>query len=274
MDINLNFIKKRKELQQEIKENAFTENGKTNYAYYVMSKGEKILYSVVGIIIFALLGFTFYRNIIVTLLVGALGLFFPDYMYKILLNRRRKNLNTQFKDLLYSISSSLSAGKSVERAFIEAPADLKMMYPDEETDIIKELNYIINGLSLNATIEELLYDLAERSEDEDIRSFADVFVSCKRTGGNIIEIVRITSNIISDKIEIKREIEVGLSEKKFEHKGMCAMMLLMTLGLSYMSGDYMDAMFTTMQGRIAMTVALILFIVGYIVGEKITDIEV
>lgn len=270
----MNFLKKRKQLQQEIKENAFTENGKPNYDYYVMSKAEKTLYTVLGVILFALVGYTFYRNIIVAVVVGALGIFFPDYMYGVLLKKRKTNLNMQFKDLLYSISSSLSAGKSVERAFLEAPSELKMLYPDEDTDIIRELNYIVNGLGVNDTIEDLLYDLAVRSGDEDIESFADVFVSCKRTGGNLIDVVRITSNIISDKIEIKREIAVGLSEKKFEQKGMCALMLLMILGLTYMSGDYMDPMFTTVQGRIAMTVALIIFIASYFIGEKITNIEV
>lgn len=270
----MNFLKKRKAFQQEIKENAFTPNGKPNYAYYVMTQQEKVFYSIIGVIIFALMGYTFYRNIIVAAVVGAIGLLFPDYMYNVLLKRRKTNLNIQFKDLLYSISSSLSAGKSVERAFIEAPADLKMMYPDDDTDIIRELGYIINGLGLNETIESLMADLAQRSGDEDIQSFADVFASCKRTGGNLIDVVRITSNIISDKIEIKREIAAGLVEKKFEQKGMCALMLLMILGLTYMSGDYMDPMFTTVKGRIAMTVAFAMFIISYFVGEKITNIEV
>ena len=175
----MNFLKKRKELQQAIKENAFTANGKPNYAYYIMSKQEKTFYSVVGVILFTLIGFTFYRNIIIAAIVGAIGLFFPDYMYKVLLKKRKDNLNMQFKDLLYSVSSSLSAGKSVEIAFMEAPADLQMLYPNPETDILKELEYIITGLKLNNTIESLLYDFAERSNDEDIKSFADVFVSCK-----------------------------------------------------------------------------------------------
>jgi tight adherence protein B len=270
----MNYFKKRKQLQQEIKENAFTENGKPNYAYYVISKNEKFFYTIVGMIIFALIGFTFYHSFIIAAVVSLIGLFFPDYMYKVLLERRKKNLNMQFKDLLYSVSSSLSAGKSVERAFIEAPEDLKMLYPDEETDILKELGYIINGLSVNETIESLLADFAARSEDEDVQSFADVFVSCKRTGGNLIEVVRITSNIISDKIEIKREIAAGLSEKKFEQKGMCALMILMILGLTYMSGDYMDVMFTMAKGRIAMTIALLMLIASYFIGEKIMNIKV
>lgn len=270
----MNFLKKRKAFQQEIKENAFTPNGKPNYAYYVMTQQEKVFYSIIGVIMFVLMGYTFYRSVIIAAIIGSIGLLFPDYMYTVLLKKRKENLNVQFKDLLYSISSSLSAGKSVERAFIEAPADLKLMYPDDDTDIIRELGYIINGMSINETIENLMADLAQRSCDEDIQSFADVFANCKRTGGNLIDVVRITSNIISDKIEIKREIAAGLVQQKFEQKGMFALMLLLILGLTYMSGDYMDPMFTTIKGRIAMTVAFGMFIASYFVGEKITNIEV
>ncbi|MBQ7264487.1 MAG: type II secretion system F family protein [Firmicutes bacterium] len=270
----MNYFKKRKQLKKDIAMYAVTENGKTNYAYYVMTKQESFFYTIVGVLLFGLLGFTFYRSIIAVAITGVFGIFFPDYMYKLLLNKRKANLNMQFKDLLYSISSSLSAGRSVETAFMEAPKDLEMLYPNPETDIIKELEYINSGLRLNETIESLLYDFSQRSGDEDIKSFADVFISCKRTGGNLIEVVRITSNIISDKIEIKKDIASGLVEKKFEQKGMCALMLLVILGLSYMSGDYMDPMFTTVQGRIAMTFALLLLIASYFVGERITNIQV
>lgn len=270
----MNFFKKRKELKEEIEKYAFTENGKPDYNYYVMTKNEKILYTIIGVMIFVVLSFTFYRNIILCIILGVAGIFFPDYMYSRIIKKRKANLNLQFKDLMYSISASLSAGKSVERAFIEAPNDMKLLYPDENTDILRELNYIINGLGMNENIETLIYDLAVRSHNEDIENFADVFISCKRTGGNLVEVVRMTSGIISDKIEIKREIALGLSEKKFEQKGMCALMILLVLGLTYLSGDYMDPMFTGFGGRAAMTVALIFFLISYVVGEKITNIEV
>jgi len=44
--------------------------------------------------------------------------------------KRKSELNLQFKDLLYSISASLTAGKSVETAFKEALNDLCILYPD------------------------------------------------------------------------------------------------------------------------------------------------
>ncbi len=260
--------------KKKIKKMAFDSNKRTNYDYYIINNYEKIIYSFAGIILLFFIGYTFYRSIVISTILAILGLFIPYFMYFYFIRKRKKELNLQFKDLLYSISSGLSAGKSPERTFKEATDELKLLYPLPDTDIIRELSYINRGLEMNETLENLLMDFANRTNIEDIRNFAEVFASCKRTGGNLIEVIRITSNVISDKIEIKREIEISLSEKKFEQKAMCGLMIILVLALSYLSGDYMDIMFTSVQGRIMMTIALALFVISYILGTKIMNIEV
>jgi len=266
----MNYLKNRKKIESM----AFDLNKRPNYDYYIISLSEKIIYSLAGIFVLFLIGYTFYKNIFISMFLAAFGLFLPYLMYPYFVKKRKRELNLQFKDLLYSISSGLSAGKSPEMTFREAQQEMKLLYPLPNTDIIKEIGFINTGLAMNETLEKLLYDFGMRSKDEDIMSFAEVFISCKRTGGNLIEAIRIASNVISDKIEIKREIEVSLSEKKFEQKAMCALMIILVLALSYFSGGYMDSMFTTLKGRIIMTLALILFAVSYAAGAKIMDIEV
>ncbi len=272
--ILLGFLKKRREKKALIAANAFDQNGKPDYAYYIMKKEEKILYTLAGGALFFVIGFIFYRSIVFSGVMALLGYFAPDIMYKRIIAKRSINLGYQFKDMLYAVSSSLSSGKSIEQAFASSAKDLELIYPDPDTDILREIKYVVRGLSMSETIEDLIQDFAKRAYNEDIQNFADVLESSKRAGGNLIDVVRTTSNIISDKIEIKREIAVSLSEKKFEQKAMIGLMLGMILGLSYMSGDYMDPMFQSVIGRLVMTIAFLLFIVSYFVGDKIVNIEV
>ena len=232
------------------------------------------IYSVIGVILFFALGLACSNSVGISVILSTFGLFMPEYMYQILLNKRKEKLNLQFKDLLYCISSGLAAGRSIETTLKEAEKELHLLYPSEEYDIIKEVQYINHGLDLNVPVEELLKDFAERSHDEDIISFSDVFISCKRTGGNLIEVARTSSNIISDKIEIKRNIQVTISDVRFEQKVMNVLMLFVLLAMTYASGDYMDTMFQGITGRIVMTVALLIYIASYIVGQKLLDIEV
>lgn len=272
MDIHI--IRRLKKRRKEAELLAYTETGKPDYDYYIMSKNERILYSIIGIAVFFLLGFTFYKSVMISAVISVFGLFMPEYMYQVLVNRRKEKLNLQFKDLLYCISSGLAAGRSIETTLKEAEKELYLLYPSEEYDIIKEIQYINHGMGLNVPVEELLKDFAERSHDEDIMSFSDVFISCKRTGGNLIEVARTSSNIISDKIEIKRNIQVTISDVRFEQKVMNILMLLVLLAMTYASGDYMDMMFQGIMGRIVMTIALLIYIASFIVGQKLLDIEV
>ena len=79
-----------------------------------------------------------------------------------------------------------------------------------------ELEYIIRGISMNNTVESMLQKFAERAHLEDVDNFVDIFVTCKRTGGDLIQVMRSTSNTIGEKIEVKQEIDTMIAGKKFD----------------------------------------------------------
>jgi len=245
-----------------------------DYNIYVMSVKERLLYITFAAATIFTVGYIFYRSIILSVLICPLALLYPKFRTKELIARRKNDLNLQFKDLLYSLSSSLSAGRAAETAMKDVLKDLAIQYPDPDTYILKEVEYIIHRIEMNATIEATFEDLAKRSHIEDIQSFSDVFNSCKRSGGNIVEIIRNTSNIINDKIEIKQEIETLLSEKKFEQKVLNVMPLLMIVILSLSAKDYMEPVFSTLAGRAVMTVSILLLVTAYFISGKIMDINI
>ncbi|HHY06608.1 MAG TPA: pilus assembly protein TadB, partial [Clostridia bacterium] len=176
--------------------------------------------------------------------------------------------------VLYALSSSLMVGRSVESAFKESLKDLALLYPDSQMYIIQEFTYIVRRLEMNETIEEVLADFAQRAHLEDVDSFVDVFVISKRTGGNIVEIIRNTSAIIGDKLQIKQEIETLLAQRKLEQKILNMMPLAMILLLTWTTGDYMEPVFTTLEGRLIMTVAVFLLGLASYLSQKIMSIEV
>ena len=63
----------------------------------------------------------------------------PGIRTKQIIEKRKNQLTLQFKDMLYSLASALAVGKSVESGIQDALLDLKVIYPDPETDILVEL---------------------------------------------------------------------------------------------------------------------------------------
>lgn len=249
-------------------------DGLTDYNVYVMKKQERLVNILLaGAAIFAV-GMIFYQSVFFSLLLALFALRFPRIRTRQIIQSRKKMLNAQFKDLLYSLSSSMMAGRSLANAFSDAARDLQVLYPDPETPIMQETRYIVRQLEMGANVEEAIAQFAARAHIDDITNFSDVIHTCNRAGGNLIEVVRNTSQIISDKIETKNEIETSIAAKKFESRILCAMPVGMVLLLSVSSPDYMEPVFHTLQGRIVMTIGIFAFVLAFFIGEKIMDIEV
>lgn len=215
-----------------------------DYTVYHLTMGQRTGSVIVGVLLFFFIGYLFYHQVILSLLLGAGGLIVPKYWRQFMLNRRRSTLNLHFKQMLYSLSSSLSAGRSVENGFRDAVQDLLLLDPGGNSDLIFELKVIVSRLEYGEPIEMALKDFARRAGMEDISNFADVFSTCKRTGGDLVEVVRRTSSIIGEKLDIQQEISVMIAQKRFESKALLAAPFLLLLFMNMTSPDYMEPMYS------------------------------
>lgn len=244
-----------------------------NYNIYRFTAKERFMIFSEGFIQVVILGYLFYKSIWGIILLGPV-----IYLYYIkkrneLIDKRKWQLNLEFRDAINSLSAALSAGYSAERAFMEAVKDLKNMYP-QGAMIINEFNYISNQIQMNITVENALSDFANRCAVEDIISFTEVFKTAKRTGGEITQIIKFTSNLISDKLEIKREIMTMIAAKKFEATIMKFVPVGILCYLSISSPDLLKPLYHNPFGILIMTILLLIYLFTYRVIDKITAIEV
>ena len=212
-------------------------------------------------------------NLTIPSVVGiAAGFFFLPIWEKRQQESRQSNLKKQFLDLLESLSTSLLAGKNVNQSFRDARRDLSIQY-SAEADIQKELAVILNGLDNNISVESLLLDFGKRSGVDDIESFANVFDTCYRKGGNIKEVIRNTSMILEEKSRIQREIETKLAANKNEQLILSVMPVVLVALIKVSNPDFAKN-FATPSGVLASTFAIGCFVAATVVSRKILDIRV
>lgn len=251
-----------------------SESGVVDYSVYVMSGREKVLCILAaGCVLFGI-GYIFYRSVPLSCLFALLALKYPRFRTAQVIRKRKQKLSLQFKDMIYSLSSAISAGNSVEHALELALEDMEVQYGDPNTYIVKELELITSRVSMNQNVEEVLADFGRRSGLEDIKTFAGMFEIAKRTSGNTIDIIRQTSAVITDKIEIENEMETMLSGKKMEQKVLTAIPILLVYFLTVTTGDFMAPIFTTVGGRCVATVAVVIIGIGFFWSVKLTDIAI
>jgi len=246
-----------------------------DYSVYHLSKNEKIAAILVGAFFCFLVGYLFYMNLIVAAIFSLLGFYTTKIRRVQLRDKRKRELTLQFKQMLFSLSSALSAGKSVDQAFKEIVKDLRLLYPDPNTYIIRELELINRRIANGDTIVNAIKDFSDRADSDDITNFSDVFITSTSTGGDLVEIISRTSTIISEKLEVQQEIQILVSGKKLESKVLILAPLGIIAFMSFAGNGYMDPLYEFPgAGPIIMTACIAILGFVYWLLQKIMDIRV
>ncbi len=248
---------------------------KTIYYKCNMKKWQHVLAYIVCAIIATIIVYLFYHIIWLSLPIGLIaGVFFEKMFADSTIEKRQRALRTQFRSFLDSMAVAVRAGNVEYKAVKFALDDLKLTYSDT-TDIVMEVENLIlqyekGGVKLTA----LFQDLADRSDLEDIRNFATVYSVIEGKSDRFGEILTSTEEIISEKIEIEQEIETTITAAKTETNTMMIMPIVIVIALSVIGAGMMDALFNTMIGHVAATVALILYGIAYVLSVRASKIEV
>lgn len=244
-----------------------------DYNQYHFTKKQWIYQILLYAVIDGIVSVLFYRSVLAFILFFSGFFFFLKERKSDYILAGKKELSQQFLTGIQAVSAALAAGYSVENAFEEALEDLERVF-EKEDKIIKEFTYIRNQIKLNNTLENLLLDLAKRSRVEEIENFAEVFSAAKRSGGDLIAIIRNTILCISQKEETKMEIETCLSAKRLEQKIMSGVPFMILIYVGAASPGFLDVMYHNPSGICIMSLCLAMYVAAFLWGKKIVEIEV
>ena len=261
-----------------------------NYDVYRMKPMEKMVYFFVAFIIGAAIAYLFYGglgknkygeattktyilNIVICSVAGLIAAkFFIPSRTKSIIDKRRNELKRQFRVLLDTLTTSIGSGKSVHDAFTSAYADLGIIYSKDDY-IMEELQIIQRGLANNIVIEDLLLDFGARSGIDDIISFAGVFETCSKRGGNMKDIIHSVQQILGDKMSVEEGITTVLSSSAMEQKIMLVMPIFIVGLIKFSDEDFADK-FATSSGIAATTIGVACFVGSYLIGKAIMKIKI
>lgn len=246
---------------------------KQNYDTYSFSMKEWFAYLAESLGICIGINYLFYKSWWMFLFMLPVPWIFMRGMKKSCVRQRRRKLNYQFKDALLSLCMALQAGYSVENAISVCAEDLRKLYP-EDADIVREFRYMEAQLKVNVSAEELFLDFGRRSRVEDIENFASVFVSARRSGGNLVSVIEKTARMLGDKIDVKKEIEATIAGKKSEQLIMSMMPFAIILYMQITSPGFLRMLYGNVFGVLTMSACLGIYFLAFWMGRRIVDIEV
>ena len=219
------------------------------------------------------IGYLFYDSLWSLVVCVPLGVIGMKRWEKEQEEEKKRQFCIQFQEALQSISASLNVGYSLENAMKEAKKDLDVLYEDE-TMIQKEFAYMLRQLYLQLPMEQVLEEWADRMEIEEVRNFVSIFSMAKRSGGNMIGIIRNSISKIREKMEVEREIETILAARKYEFKVMSIIPFGIIAYMRFSFPEFMDMLYGNVMGAGVMSICLAIYISAYVLGKKIVNIEI
>ncbi|MBQ9016061.1 MAG: type II secretion system F family protein [Firmicutes bacterium] len=246
----------------------------TDYNTYEPARRERLLLEGIGYGCIAAIVYLFYRSLLIAGLCGLLARRCLPFYQKHMVQKRQLQLHRQFGDLLISLSASIAAGRQMEEALSEACDNLSLLY-EPDALIMRELHFMKRSIRENReTDRSLLSDFAVRSGSEDIRSFVQVYLTCRGSGGDLQQIIAHSAELLAEKMKISEQIRVITAQKKLEGRMICLMPAAMLLALNLLSPSYISVLYSGLAGRLIMTLCLGGALAGLVLMEKITDVAV
>ena len=246
----------------------------TDYGIYNPTIKERIMLAILLAVALETIGLLFYNNIW-GIAILPVAYFFLDKKYRaMMVKKRRDKLRNQFRDVLYSLSSTFATGEHMLSAMEKSVVSIGEIHGND-SDMQRELEEMIIKIRGAGEDEiELWKDFGLRSGVEDIRDFAEVFANCRDAGGNLVKTVDRATEILSEKIGIESDIKLMASQKVTEGRIVGMMPVFMIAFLRLTSPAYMNVMYESIMGRVVMTVSAAITIAAFIVTERVTRIEV
>lgn len=225
---------------------------------------DRILPVAAGFVLFYFL----FRSILLALVLSPWGLYSTYKIRQSLRERRDKAYMTQFQDFLMSFSMAASAGRTGKSLFTHSYEELKVIHP-ESGEFLQDLRALLARCAMDRDIFEEFSRYAAGRSREEIRVFAEMLYLISRKGGDACRVTSHCSDLIRDKIKLEADREVLLARQKMEMRMITIVPVIMLYMMKTMNPGYLEALYGSPAGIVALVAAIGCIGVAIWMGNKI-----
>ena len=233
-----------------------------------ISKKEMLANLVMIELVVIIVGKLFYGSFIAGVIISPLSMLIYKERKKQIIQRKTRQLEIQFKDMLISVSDALKVGYSFENAIRECYRDMCSIYGVDSV-ICGEIKIMISQIKLNIRTQEVVDNFAKRVDLKNAKLFSQIFQVAKSTGGNMTEIIKSVTDDIVLKETTRDEITASVTEKRMEQRIMSVIPIFIILYITVTTPGFLDVMYASVLGKLIMTGCIVAYVMAYLWGERI-----
>jgi tight adherence protein B len=187
-----------------------------------------------------------------------------------LMRRRKKRLAKlveQLPDVFELLSQSLRAGHSLASGMQLISRELP-----EPAGI--EFGRVFHEQNLGLKIEDALRNMAERVDMLDVRFFVTAVLIQRQTGGDLAEVLDKIGAVIRERIKLFGTVQALTAEGRLSGYVLLALPILMFAVMLQVNRDYATMLLYDPTGKMMLTIAVVMQLMGWAMIKKIVNIKV
>ena len=186
---------------------------------------------------------------------------------KLRIHRRQRAFSNQLGDTLLMVANAMRAGFSFVQSMDMVSREMAAPMGDEFAKVMAEIR-------LGATIETALENMALRIGSNDFQLMVAAVLIQRQVGGNLAQILDTIGGTVQNRIRMKREVRTLTAQGRSAGYILAALPFAMAGILSLLQPGYLQPLLENELGRMAVAGALALEVIGFLVIQRIVDIDV
>lgn len=205
-------------------------------------------------------------DIMLTILALVVGIVLGLLFLNIYISRRQQAFTNQLGDMLQMVSNAMRAGFSFLQAF-------ELIAREMDAPIGREVQKVVSEINVGATMDTALENMQKRVQSADFELVVTAVLIQRQVGGNLAQILDTIGATIEERVKVKREVKALTAQGRASGYLLSGLPFALGLILYTINPDYLKPLWTETYGRMAIMLALVLQVIGFMVIRKIVDIK-
>ncbi len=218
-------------------------------------------------IAFGLMALLITNNPLVAIAAAALGASLPHVYVRRRKTKRLRAFEECFPEAIDLLGRAIRAGHAFSTG-------LQMVADESPEPVCGEFRRVFEEQKFGLSIDDSLLALADRIELVDMRIFVTAVLIQREVGGNLAEILDKISYTIRERFTIERQVRVYTAQGRFTGYLLGVLPIAVGFLIFLLNGEYMTVLWEREIGRMLISVAAVLQVIGFFVIRKIINIEV
>jgi len=206
-------------------------------------------------------------NIVISLVMGFIGLIVPRILLGYYLKKRKKTFEVQFVNGLDFLSSSMRAGLSLVQA-------IESLVEHTAPPLSQEFDLLLREYRIGIPLNEALANLSRRSESEEMNLMVFTTIITRELGGDISEIFDHLGEVIRARHRVIERIDTLTAQGKLQAIVCGAIPFILYGVLMAMSPEFLEPMYETTLGKIGLWVMIVIQICVFLIVRRMVQIRI